>query len=44
MTKYLIQLFEKHELIESTSKVVSSKILYQTNKLTFQNSSKGFIV
>lgn len=40
----LIQLFEEHQLIESTYKVVSTKTLYQTNKLTSQNISKGFIV
>jgi len=40
----LIQLFEEHKLIESTYKVVSTKTLYQTNQLTSQNISKGFIV
>jgi hypothetical protein len=40
----LIQLFEEYGLIESTYKVVSPKTLYQTNKLTSQNISKGFIV
>lgn len=40
----LIQLFEEHELSESTSKVVSTKTFYQTNKLTSQNISKGFII
>ena len=38
----LIQLFEEHQLIESTYKVVSTKNVYQTNKLTSQNISKGF--
>ena len=40
----LIQLFEEHQLIESTYKVVSTKTVYQTNKLTSQNISKGFII
>jgi len=40
----LIQLFEEHQLIESTYKVGSTKTLYQTNKLTSQNISKGFII
>ena len=40
----LIQLFEEHELIESTYKVVSTKTVYQTNKLTSRNISKGFII
>ena len=40
----LIQLFKEHELIESTYKVVSTKTVYQTNKLTSQNISKGFII
>ena len=39
-----IQFFEEHELIESTYKVVSTKTVYQTNKLTSQNISKGFII
>lgn len=40
----LIQLFEEHQLIESTYKVVSTKTVSQTNKLTSQNISKGFII
>ena len=40
----LIQLFKEYELIESTYKVVSTKTLYETNKLTPQNISKGFVV
>jgi len=40
----LIQLFKEYELIESTYKVVSTKAVYKTNKLTPQNISKGFVV
>lgn len=44
MKEYFIQLLKEHELIESTYKVVSTKTAYQTNKLTSQNISKGFII
>ena len=40
----LIELFKEYELIESTYKVVSTKTVYETNKLTSQNISKGFVV
>ena len=44
MKEYFIQSFQEYELIESTYKIVSTKTLYQINKLTSQNISKGFIV
>jgi len=40
----LMQIFEEHQLIESSYQVVSTKTVYQTNKLTSQNISKGFII
>lgn len=47
MKKYfieLIELFKEYELIESTYKVVSTKTVYEINKLIPQNISKGFVV
>lgn len=40
----LLELFKEYELIESTYKVVSTKTVYEINKLTPQNISKGFVV
>ena len=40
----LLELFKEYELIESIYKVVFTKTVYEINKLTPQNISKGFVV
>jgi len=40
----LVKLFEEYDLIESNYKIISDDKLYDTDQLTYNNISEGFIV
>lgn len=40
----LVQVFEKHQLIEPNYKIISNGRIYETKELNSRNISEGFII